>query len=130
MAKRTPEAVDLLVGRNIRLHRTASKLSQTALGDQIGVSFQQVQKYEKGINRVGAGRLTRIAAALGVPIIQLFDGVPGYSSAGRSHARSVAELMTKPHASRLVNAFAEISDPVLRQSIVRLVEQIIADKHR
>jgi transcriptional regulator with XRE-family HTH domain len=122
------DAVDLVVGRNIRLHRTAAKLSQTALGDRIGVSFQQVQKYEKGVNRVGASRLTRIAAVLQVPIVRLFDGV-GSSSADRSHARSVSELIAKPHAFRLVNAFAEISNLALRQSIVRLVEQIIAGKH-
>lgn len=129
--KKTPEAVDFLVGRNIRMHRIAAKLSQTALGDRIGVSFQQVQKYEKGVNRVGAGRLTRIAAVLGVPIIRLFEGVRGYSSADGSPTRSMAELIAKPHASRLVNAFAEISDPVLRQSLVRFLEQIVAaEKHR
>jgi transcriptional regulator with XRE-family HTH domain len=130
MAKKAADAVDLVIGRNIRLHRTAARLSQTVLGDRIGVSFQQVQKYEKGVNRVGASRLTRIAAVLDIPIIRLFDGVPGNSSADRSNAGAAAKLIAKPHTLRLVNAFAEISSPALRQSIVRFVEQIIAGKHR
>src|SRR5215510_9331927 len=68
-----PDAVDALVGHNIRIQRHARRMSQTALAERLGVTFQQVQKYEGGVNRVGAGRLTRIAAVLGVPVTALLD---------------------------------------------------------
>src|ERR1051325_562705 len=77
MPGRRADANDAIVGRNIRVHRLARKLSQLALATAIGISFQQLQKYEKGANRVGAGRLVRIANALGVPVMALLAGVPG-----------------------------------------------------
>src|ERR1700740_1522580 len=83
MAKRAPQPVDVLVGQNIRICRLQKGLSQTELGERIGVTFQQIQKYEKGANRVGASRLTQIADVLGVPIPTLFDGAP---TAGQSQA--------------------------------------------
>jgi transcriptional regulator with XRE-family HTH domain len=66
--------IDVLVGQNIRICRLQQKFSQTELGRRIGVTFQQVQKYEKGANRVGASRLSQIADTLGVPLVALFDG--------------------------------------------------------
>src|SRR4051794_20740606 len=78
---KSPDAVDALVGRNIRAQRVARRVSQTALGQRLGVTFQQVQKYEQGTNRVGAGRLIAIARALDVPVMTLLhgagDGRPG-----------------------------------------------------
>src|SRR6266481_7102226 len=76
VATRNPMPVDVLVGQNIRICRLQKGLSQGELGQQIGVTFQQIQKYEKGANRVGASRLTQIADTLGVPIPTLFDGAP------------------------------------------------------
>jgi transcriptional regulator with XRE-family HTH domain len=73
MARRGPDAVDKLVGRNIRVLRLAKGLSQTELADELGVTFQQVQKYEKGTNRVGSGRLLKISAILGVKITDFFE---------------------------------------------------------
>src|SRR5215211_2374432 len=67
-----PDPVDVEVGQRIRIQRLQSGLSQTALAEQLGVTFQQVQKYEKGVNRVGAGRLTKIAEVLAVPVSTLF----------------------------------------------------------
>ena len=95
MARRGPDAVDKLVGRNIRILRLAKGLSQTELADALGVTFQQVQKYEKGTNRVGSGRLLKISAILGVKITDFFEepigltirrGAP-YSISWRSPSR-------------------------------------------
>ena len=73
MAKKSPDPVDVEVGRRIRVQRMARGMSQTELGKRIGVTFQQVQKYEKGANRVGAGRLTRIATLTGRDPRQVID---------------------------------------------------------
>src|SRR5262245_33978538 len=73
MSAKSPDAIDRLVGRNIRIQRLAKGLSQTDLAAQLGVSFQQVQKYERGANRIGAGRLVRIADTLDVSLLTLFE---------------------------------------------------------
>ena len=88
MAKRSPLPIDVLVGQNIRICRLQKGLSQGELGRRIGVTFQQVQKYEKGANRVGASRLTQIADVLGVPIPTLFDGAPSAGQASPSSPRA------------------------------------------
>ncbi|HKD28325.1 MAG TPA: helix-turn-helix transcriptional regulator [Xanthobacteraceae bacterium] len=72
--KQDPTPIDVLVGENIRICRLQRRLTQTELGQRIGVSFQQVQRYENGANRVGASRLTQVANALEVPLLSLFDG--------------------------------------------------------
>src|SRR5688572_28567343 len=69
-----PEPVDMLVGRNIKLHRLSKSMSQEQLAHKLGLTFQQLQKYERGINRVGGGRLFRIASILGVEISAFFEG--------------------------------------------------------
>ena len=74
MSVKRPDPVDVEVGHRIRIQRLARGMSQTALANHLGVTFQQVQKYEKGVNRVGAGRLTRIAEVLGVPVNAFFTG--------------------------------------------------------
>jgi transcriptional regulator with XRE-family HTH domain len=116
--------VDVAVGHRIRLFRLNAGLSQTELADQIGVTFQQVQKYEKGVNRVGAGRLTQIAAALNVPITAFFEGMTSGAKSSRSEADSLAELMTAPRAFKLLDAFSEITDPALQTAILSLVQSI------
>ena len=73
MAKK-PTSADKVVGQNIRFHRLAGGLSQSDLGHKLGVSFQQVQKYERGTNRVGSGRLLLIASILGLPVTSFFEG--------------------------------------------------------
>lgn len=127
ISNKKPNPVDFAVGRNIRFYRIAARLSQGALGDKIGVTFQQVQKYEKGSNRVGASRLNQIATALGIGVVRLFDGVPAGSN-GKPGERSATELIAEPHAFRLAHAFAEISKLELRRSIVQLVEQIVVQE--
>jgi transcriptional regulator with XRE-family HTH domain len=149
MSNRSPNSVDAAVGRNVRFYRLAARMSQAALGEKIGVSFQQVQKYEKGLNRIGAGRLTQIGRVLRVPVVSFFEGVPERPDIDRSDmdrsdidrsdmdradmdrsAPRGSELLAEPTAFRLARAFAEVSHPGLRLSIVNLVEEIIRDERK
>jgi len=123
MPKKKPNQIDILVGRNVRLYRLNAKLSQTALGERIGVTFQQVQKYERGSNRVGASRLTQIATALGVPITAFFEGIK-HSPTAEATADMPLDLIADAQALKLAKAFAEISDVALRRTIVQFVRQI------
>jgi transcriptional regulator with XRE-family HTH domain len=118
-ARRADES-DAIVGGNIRVHRLARRMSQNDLGQAVGVSFQQVQKYEKGANRVGAGRLVRLAAVLGVPVTALLRGVPGL--AGRPAAPPPEGLVATAGQMRLVQAFATIPDGAVRRSLIALTE--------
>jgi transcriptional regulator with XRE-family HTH domain len=120
---RSATAIDKLIGQNIRIFRIAKRLSQTELGAAIGVTFQQVQKYEKGANRVGSGRLSEIADFLDVPIIRLFDGrtkrgpeaVPG---------PIVTDLLSGPYAVKMLQAFSKIPSQNLRRSLLHLTESV------
>ena len=123
MARRGPDAVDKLVGRNIRVLRLAKELSQTELADGLGITFQQVQKYEKGTNRVGSGRLLKISAVLGVKITDFFEGTDRPHDTART---SVFEQLAQPEAFRLVQAFSGVDRPNIRRTLVRLIEQIAA----
>jgi transcriptional regulator with XRE-family HTH domain len=121
MSPKQPDSIDKLVGRNIRIQRLAKGLSQTELAQKLGVTFQQVQKYEKGVNRIGCGRLFQIARILGVHVMDFFDG----SDAGKpTVARNVRDLISEPQAFHLVEAFSEIGDRKLRRSVVELVKKI------
>jgi transcriptional regulator with XRE-family HTH domain len=113
------EPHDVEVGRRIRVRRLERQMSQTELADQLGVTFQQVQKYEKGVNRVGAARLQRIADALDVPILFFF------SAADRgSPQEAIMPFLETAHAVRLMRAYARISDTAIQRSILDLVERI------
>jgi transcriptional regulator with XRE-family HTH domain len=81
MLQKQAQQIDKIIGRNIRIHRLAKKMSQTQLGEKLGVSFQQVQKYENGTNRVGSGRLFQIAAILGLHVSTFFKGGEGREGA-------------------------------------------------
>jgi transcriptional regulator with XRE-family HTH domain len=126
MSVKRPDPVDVEVGHRIRIERLSRGLSQTALANQLGVTFQQVQKYEKGVNRVGAGRLTKIAEVLGVPVGTFFGGKEILAGEGpaKDGEASPLKLLTVSGAFRLLRAYAEIDDGNLRRSIVDLVEQI------
>ncbi len=130
MAKRSPLPIDVLVGQNIRICRLQKGLSQGELGRRIGVTFQQVQKYEKGANRVGASRLTQIADVLGVPIPTLFDGAP---TAGQPQAvpeESPRYLLAKPHSLRLLQGFDRIDNDATRLAVLHLVESRVQSPAR
>jgi transcriptional regulator with XRE-family HTH domain len=126
MSVKRPDPVDVEVGHRIRIERLSRGLSQTALANQLGVTFQQVQKYEKGVNRVGAGRLTKIAEVLGVPVSTFFSGkeVLDSEQVKNGDETSPLKLLTVSGAFRLLRAYADIEDTNLRRSIVDLVEQI------
>jgi transcriptional regulator with XRE-family HTH domain len=109
---------DRTIGSRIAALRAAQGLSQTVLGQAIGVSFQQVQKYEKGRNRVGAGRLQAIADVLKVPVETFFAGQPG-SGDGEAPTPTFFE---DPKVMELVMAFQSISDETTRDSVLSIVK--------
>lgn len=110
---------DLIVGASIRLHRIAANMSQTQLGEKLGVTFQQIQKYEKGANRVGAGRLLKIAHTLKVPITAFYTDT-------KPHTGKLSPLMliAERDALRLVQSFQKITNKRLRNTIVGVVTAI------
>ncbi len=122
--KRAPNAADIQVGEAIRAHRLIAGMSQQALADRLDVSFQQVQKYEKGTNRVGAGRLPQIAKILNVPISALFDPHAS-TSPGASGASAVpVALIPDKSALRLLNSFTGITNSAIRRGLVDLADAI------
>jgi len=121
MSAKSPNATDITVGHNVRIRRLAKGLSQSQLAKGLGVTFQQVQKYEKGANRIGSGRLVRIAEVLEVPVTALFEGVEGPPGSG---APSLPRLLADPRSLRLAQAFAAIRDAAVRLSIVGLFERV------
>jgi transcriptional regulator with XRE-family HTH domain len=122
MAKRI-EPVDKLVGQNIRIFRMAKGISQTELGNSVGVTFQQIQKYEKGANRVGSSRLAKIAVILKVPISNFFDNAASGSD-GPVAGPVVTDLLISPYAVQMLKAFAKLPSDKLRRSLVVLAESI------
>jgi transcriptional regulator with XRE-family HTH domain len=120
MLARTPDPLDMMVGANIRVFRIHRGLSQSDLAAKVGVAFQQVQKYEKGINRVGASRLARIAAALGISVSELF----GSSKGKTAGSKTPFQLLAEPYALRVLKAFSRTTDPRLRRAIAGLLESI------
>lgn len=137
MSIKAPNPVDKYVGSRIRMRRIMIGMSQEKLGDSLGLTFQQIQKYEKGTNRVGASRLQQIAEILQVPVSFLFEGGPGGTIAsGFNDAASptyVSDFLATSEGLALIRAFTRVQDTKLRRSIVDLVEQIAAreppDRH-
>jgi transcriptional regulator with XRE-family HTH domain len=123
MPPRAPNSIDIAVGRNVRIRRLAKGLSQKQLGTRVGLTFQQVQKYEAGANRIGSGRLVRIAKALDVPVATLFESVDGATDPG---AASLLRLLDDARAFRLAQAFAAIRNVGFRRSIVDMVARVAA----
>ena len=131
MSTKAPNPVDKYVGSRVRMRRIMLGMSQEKLGEALGLTFQQIQKYEKGTNRVGASRLQQISEILQVPVSFLFEGGPsGASSAGGfsegSSPAYVSDFLATSEGLALTRAFTRISDAKLRRSIVEMVEQIAA----
>jgi transcriptional regulator with XRE-family HTH domain len=123
MAKRAPKrpsSIDVAVGGNVRIWRMARGMSQAQLASKLGVTFQQLQKYEVGANRIGTGRLVKVASVLSIPTATLFEG------ADTDPSRSLLALVTDARAFRLAQAFAAIKNSTLRLSLVYLVEKVTA----
>jgi transcriptional regulator with XRE-family HTH domain len=133
MAKKAPNPTDKHVGARVRMRRMMLSMSQEKLGDALGLTFQQVQKYEKGANRIGASRLQQISNILQVPVSFFFEGAPnapGHSSSGMSEAPSpayVSDFLSTSDGLALTKAFMRIKNAKLRRRIVDLVEQIAED---
>ncbi len=122
-SKRTATAIDIYVGHRIRMRRSAIKLSQAALGEAIGVTFQQIQKYEKGTNRAGGQRLRAIAAALEVPIAFFFDAASGSEHLPKRAALNfIDEFLTDERGIELARHFVAISDTAARNAVLVVAE--------
>jgi transcriptional regulator with XRE-family HTH domain len=117
---------DAEVGRRVRSRRLECRLSQTELAERIGVTFQQVQKYEKGVNRIGAGRLQRISEALEVPISFFFSGNASGSAAkeAATGSESVFGFLQTSGSVRIVKAFHKIRSRKARQLLVEMAEEL------
>src|SRR5437588_7336159 len=131
MSIKAPNPVDKYVGSRVRMRRIMLGMSQEKLGEALGLTFQQVQKYEKGTNRVGASRIQQISEILQVPVSFLFEGSPsgaiGADGFGEDTSPAyVADFLATSEGLALTRAFTRITDGKLRRSIVELVEQIAA----
>lgn len=134
MVKKSPNPTDKHVGSRVRMRRMMLGMSQEKLGDALGLTFQQVQKYEKGTNRIGASRLQQISHILQVPVSFFFDGAPNSMAAGSmAEAPSpayVSDFLATSDGLALTKAFMRIKDAKLRRRIVELVEQIAVEDGR
>jgi transcriptional regulator with XRE-family HTH domain len=136
MVKKAPNPIDKHVGSRVRMRRMMLSMSQEKLGDALGLTFQQVQKYEKGTNRIGASRLQQIAQILQVPVAFFFEGAPnipplGVGEEGLQEAPSpayISDFLATSEGLALTKAFMRIKEPKLRRRIVDLVEEIVGGK--
>ncbi|RWD51592.1 MAG: XRE family transcriptional regulator [Mesorhizobium sp.] len=131
--RKQPEAVDVHVGRRIRMRRVWMEMAQATLGEAIGVTFQQVQKYEKGTNRVGASRLQQIANVLEVPVSFFFEDMPGGADNDADHVGvgsvlhpELMQFVMSDEGLALTRAFCRIKDEKVRTRVVSLVK-VLAD---
>lgn len=131
--KKKPNPIDAHVGGRIRIRRNMLNMSQEKLGESLGITFQQVQKYEKGTNRVGASRLQAIAGILGVPVSFFFEDAPGgeggqgggfFEDVG---AADVMAFCSSAEGLQLNRAFVRIDDPKVRRKIIELVRALGAE---
>ncbi|KPB01924.1 helix-turn-helix domain-containing protein [Ahrensia marina] len=130
--KKVPNPIDIHVGSRIRLRRTMLGMSQEKLGESLGITFQQIQKYEKGTNRVGASRLQNIAGILNVPVSFFFEDAPGSEadlSGGLEETSTgyVVNFLSSSEGLQLNRAFVNISDPKVRRRIIDLVKSLADD---
>ena len=121
-----PNPIDKHVGSRIRMRRLMLNVSQEKLGDALGITFQQVQKYEKGMNRISASRLQQASHILHVSAPFFFDGAPGGHKMGKEAPSPayVNEFVSSEDGLRLIKAFARIARPAVRHRIVNLVQEI------
>jgi transcriptional regulator with XRE-family HTH domain len=132
MAKKSPNPTDKYVGSRVRMRRLMLGMSQEKLGEKLGLTFQQVQKYEKGTNRIGASRLQHIAQILKVPVSFFFDGaVPKPAEDGSAKppvADYVSDFLSSSDGLALTRAFTNIKDSRLRRRVVDLVVEIAGEQ--
>src|SRR5437588_11858851 len=131
MATKAPNPTDRHVGSRVRMRRMMLSMSQEKLGDALGLTFQQVQKYEKGTNRIGASRLQQISLILQVPVAFFFEGAPpppgkSYELSEASSPEYLTNFLASSDGLKLVKAFTRVPSPALRRRIVDLVEELEA----
>jgi transcriptional regulator with XRE-family HTH domain len=114
--------MDKMVGTNIRVHRLAAGLTQDELGAKLGVTFQQIQKYEKGTNRIGSGRLYQIAEIFEVPVKSFFAGGPQQKD---SHTSSPFDLLADALTMQMAREFGKIADNKTRRAVLAVVEAML-----
>jgi transcriptional regulator with XRE-family HTH domain len=141
VVKKIPNPIDRHVGSRVRMRRVMLGMSQEKLGDALGLTFQQVQKYEKGTNRIGASRLQQISRTLDVPPAFFFEGAPSFEAMPNpapgplgfsedAPAAYAADFLSTPEALHLNLAFARIHDPKVRKRIVDLVSSLAGEDER
>jgi transcriptional regulator with XRE-family HTH domain len=131
--KKQANPIDAQVGNRVRIRRMLIGMSQEKLGDLLGLTFQQVQKYEKGVNRIGAGRLFEVSRILGVPIDFFYEGVAGALNerSGVAEAESappVMEFVSSGEGLQLSLAFMKIKDPKVRKRVLDLVKSLAEEE--
>ena len=135
ITKKIPNPIDRHVGSRVRMRRVLVGMSQEKLGEALALTFQQVQKYEKGTNRIGASRLQQISRILGVPVEYFFEGAPqapdraqtnGFGEA--NDTTYVADFLATNEGVQLNKAFVRIKDPKLRRKVVELVSAMAGDE--
>ncbi len=128
--EKQPNPVDIHVGKRVRMRRTLMGMSQTKLGDALGLTFQQVQKYENGSNRIGASRLYQISQILAVPVSYFFEEMDQLTAVANENAPATGEplprgdLVAKRETLELVRAYYRIVSPRVRRGIVDMIRAI------
>jgi transcriptional regulator with XRE-family HTH domain len=127
--KKSPNSIDRHVGNRVRMRRLMLGMSQTKLGDALGLTCQQVQKYEKGMNRIGASRLQQMFQILQVPPAFFFEGAPNTHRQPDGHGDTfscayVSDFLATSDGLALTKAFVQIKEPAIRRSIVLLVKEV------
>ena len=122
-------AVDAFVGARVRMHRLLVGMSQEKLGEAIGITFQQIQKYEKGTNRISVSRLHQIAGVLGVPVSAFYEGAPSHEAGGPGLREAPApdyqtDFLSTPDGLKLMRAFVQIQDARVRRRLIDLAEAV------
>lgn len=129
MAKKQTNPIDVQVGNRVRIRRMLIGMSQERLGDLLGLTFQQVQKYEKGVNRIGAGRLYEVARILNVPIDFFYEGVAA-SGPDSEAAPPVMEFVSSGEGLHLALAFMKIKEPRVRKRVLDLVKSLAEEEEQ
>ncbi len=132
-SKKSPNPIDIHVGSRVRLRRMMLGMSQEKLGEALGITFQQIQKYEKGTNRVGASRLQHIATVLKVPVSFFFEDAPGTPEEAAGFAENsghsyVVDFLSSTEGLSLNKSFVRIKDARVRRRIVDLVQTLAAEE--
>lgn len=131
--KKVPNPIDVHVGSRVRLRRMMLGLSQEKLGEHLGITFQQIQKYEKGTNRIGASRLHHISTVLKVPVSFFFEDAPGSQPDAQGFGESqpttyVVDFLSSAEGLSLNKAFVRIENPKIRRRIVDLVRALAGEE--